>query len=124
RRSRARSARRRASTKRGGRVSFGTPPPQRVPWHGTCVGRARGGSTEMAARKEKKSSKGSRRSQPGRRKPAGQPAQQQARQPGRERAMRPRPQAEDPNHVGTGKLAGKVALVTGGDRDRQSGVEA
>jgi len=69
----------------------------------------------MAARKEKKSSKGSRRSQPGRRKPAGQPAQQQARQPGRERAMRPRPQAEDPNHVGTGKLAGKVALVTGGD---------
>lgn len=29
--------------------------------------------------------------------------------------MRPRPQSEDPNYRGSGKLFGKVALITGGD---------
>lgn len=29
--------------------------------------------------------------------------------------MRPRPRAQDPKHRGSGKLAGKVALITGGD---------
>jgi len=29
--------------------------------------------------------------------------------------MRPRPRAEDPKHIGTGKLANRIALVTGGD---------
>jgi NAD(P)-dependent dehydrogenase (short-subunit alcohol dehydrogenase family) len=29
--------------------------------------------------------------------------------------MRPRPRAEDPKHIGTGKLANRVALITGGD---------
>ena len=32
-----------------------------------------------------------------------------------EHAMRPRPKAEDPKHRGSGKLARKVALITGGD---------
>jgi NAD(P)-dependent dehydrogenase (short-subunit alcohol dehydrogenase family) len=45
----------------------------------------------------------------------GQPPQHQDRRPGIERAMTPRPHAEDPRHKGTGKLEGKVALVTGGD---------
>jgi NAD(P)-dependent dehydrogenase (short-subunit alcohol dehydrogenase family) len=44
-----------------------------------------------------------------------QPAQHQDRQPGLESEMTPKPQAEDPQHKGTGKLAGKVALITGGD---------
>ena len=45
----------------------------------------------------------------------GQPRQQQARRPGLESEMRPRPRAEDPKHKGTGKLKDKVALITGGD---------
>jgi NAD(P)-dependent dehydrogenase (short-subunit alcohol dehydrogenase family) len=45
----------------------------------------------------------------------GQPRQQQARRPGLESEMRPRPRIEDPKHKGTGKLKGKVALITGGD---------
>jgi NAD(P)-dependent dehydrogenase (short-subunit alcohol dehydrogenase family) len=43
------------------------------------------------------------------------PAQKQTTKPGREHEMTPRPKAEDPQHRGSGKLAGKVALITGGD---------
>ena len=43
------------------------------------------------------------------------PKQRQPQQPGRERKMKPRPQFEKPTHRGTGKLEGKVALITGGD---------
>ena len=45
----------------------------------------------------------------------GQPRQQQARRPGLESEMRPRPRSQDAKHKGTGKLKGKVAIVTGGD---------
>ncbi len=44
-----------------------------------------------------------------------QPAQQQHRRPGLESEMTPAPRSDDPQHRGTGKLAGKVAIVTGGD---------
>ncbi|MFN2508073.1 MAG: SDR family oxidoreductase [Chthoniobacterales bacterium] len=44
-----------------------------------------------------------------------QPKQEQPRQPGREYEMKPRPKAEDTQHRGSGKLEGKVALITGGD---------
>jgi NAD(P)-dependent dehydrogenase (short-subunit alcohol dehydrogenase family) len=44
-----------------------------------------------------------------------QPAQQQRQQPGREYKMKPRPRVEDVAHRGSGKLQGKVAIVTGGD---------
>jgi NAD(P)-dependent dehydrogenase (short-subunit alcohol dehydrogenase family) len=50
-----------------------------------------------------------------RNKPSGQPPQRQPRQPGREHKMTPRPQSKSSQHEGTGKLAGKVALITGGD---------
>lgn len=43
------------------------------------------------------------------------PPQHQTRQPGIESVMAPPPKAEDSVHHGTGKLNGKVALVTGGD---------
>ena len=43
------------------------------------------------------------------------PEQKQLRQPGLESLMVPRPIIENPNYIGTGKLAGKVALITGGD---------
>lgn len=43
------------------------------------------------------------------------PAQEQDRQPGIEAEMEPRPQAEDRAYRGSGKLEGKVALITGGD---------
>ena len=43
------------------------------------------------------------------------PPQKQDRQPGIEAEMTPRPKAEDPAHRGSGKLDGKVALITGGD---------
>jgi NAD(P)-dependent dehydrogenase (short-subunit alcohol dehydrogenase family) len=44
-----------------------------------------------------------------------QPPQHQDRQPGLEAEMIPRPQAEDREYRGSGKLQGKVALITGGD---------
>jgi NAD(P)-dependent dehydrogenase (short-subunit alcohol dehydrogenase family) len=44
-----------------------------------------------------------------------QPPQHQKQQPGREHKMKPRPEAEDEKHHGTGKLKGKVAIITGGD---------
>lgn len=43
------------------------------------------------------------------------PEQRQLRQPGVERCMVPRPIIENPNYHGSGKLEGKVALITGGD---------
>jgi NAD(P)-dependent dehydrogenase (short-subunit alcohol dehydrogenase family) len=50
----------------------------------------------------------------GQKKPL-RPRQKQKRQPGRETKMVPRPQAERPEYRGSGKLSGKVALITGGD---------
>lgn len=44
-----------------------------------------------------------------------QPPQQQARRPGLETDMTPRPRSDDPDHRGSGKLQGKVAVITGGD---------
>ncbi len=43
------------------------------------------------------------------------PAQKQSTKPGREHEMTLRPKAEDADHRGSGKLDGKVALITGGD---------
>ena len=43
------------------------------------------------------------------------PPQHQDRQPGIESDMAPKPQDEDRNYPGSGKLKGKVALITGGD---------
>jgi NAD(P)-dependent dehydrogenase (short-subunit alcohol dehydrogenase family) len=43
------------------------------------------------------------------------PAQHQEHQPGSEAAMTPRPHAEMKNYQGSGKLKGKVAVITGGD---------
>ncbi len=45
---------------------------------------------------------------------SGFPAQTQEKQPGRETVMRPRPDYE-PRFPGSGRLTGKVALITGGD---------
>ena len=43
------------------------------------------------------------------------PPQHQEQRPGIESEMEPRPRAQDPEHRGSGKLAGRVALITGGD---------
>ncbi len=43
------------------------------------------------------------------------PAQHQNEQPGMEYKLKPRPKAEDASYRGSGKLEGKVALITGGD---------
>ncbi len=43
------------------------------------------------------------------------PPQTQSRQPGRESEMNPRPEYENPEIKGSGRLEGKVALVSGGD---------
>jgi len=47
--------------------------------------------------------------------PINVPEQRQLRQPGVERLMVPRPIIENPEYRGSGKLTGKVALITGGD---------
>ncbi len=44
--------------------------------------------------------------------PAEQP---QASRPGHESEMQQKPKSDDPQHKGSGKLQGKVALITGGD---------
>src|SRR5436190_8795342 len=44
-----------------------------------------------------------------------QPPQHQQQRPGREHKMEPRPKVQDEKHRGTGKLEGKVAIITGGD---------
>lgn len=43
------------------------------------------------------------------------PEQRQNRQPGVEKLMTPRPIIENPDYIGSGKLRGKAALITGGD---------
>ena len=43
------------------------------------------------------------------------PPQEQPERPGHETKMTPRPVSEDPGYKGSGKLAGKAALITGGD---------
>ncbi len=43
------------------------------------------------------------------------PPQHQERKPGLESEMTPKPEYDDPNYQGSGKLQGKVALITGGD---------
>lgn len=43
------------------------------------------------------------------------PEQEQNRQPGIESKMNPKPEYTDKNYKGSGKLRGKVALITGGD---------
>lgn len=43
------------------------------------------------------------------------PEQEQEEQPGMEYLMRPLPIFDNPNYVGSGKLKGKVAIITGGD---------
>src|SRR4051794_27022139 len=48
-------------------------------------------------------------------KGAKQPKQQQSTRPGREKKMTPKPEAEVPHQIGTGKLKNKVAIITGGD---------
>lgn len=47
--------------------------------------------------------------------PLSVPEQRQLRQPGHENLMVPKPIVEDPNYTGSGKLNGKVAIITGGD---------
>lgn len=47
--------------------------------------------------------------------PLTQPEQRQLRQPGLESLMVPKPIIENPHYKGSGKLKGKVALITGGD---------
>ena len=48
-------------------------------------------------------------------KPKQQPPQHQNQQPGLESQMTPTPQSDDSQYRGSGKLQGKVALITGGD---------
>src|SRR5215210_8152469 len=43
------------------------------------------------------------------------PPQHQDQQPGIEAEMKPRPRPVDHKYRGSGKLSGKVALITGGD---------
>jgi NAD(P)-dependent dehydrogenase (short-subunit alcohol dehydrogenase family) len=48
-------------------------------------------------------------------RPIKQPPQHQDTQPGIESEMRPKPQAENIEYQGSNKLAGKVAVISGGD---------
>jgi NAD(P)-dependent dehydrogenase (short-subunit alcohol dehydrogenase family) len=43
------------------------------------------------------------------------PRQHQKQQPGKETLMTPRPKSDDGKYIGSGKLGGRVAVITGGD---------
>ncbi|MDD3693538.1 MAG: SDR family oxidoreductase [Oscillospiraceae bacterium] len=47
--------------------------------------------------------------------PSGFPPQQQNQQPGTQQQMNPRPITDNPDYKGSGKLEGRVAIITGGD---------
>jgi hypothetical protein len=49
------------------------------------------------------------------------PPQHQDRQPGVETAMQPRPRSDERQYVGSGKLKGQVAIITGGEWNWQGG---
>jgi NAD(P)-dependent dehydrogenase (short-subunit alcohol dehydrogenase family) len=70
-------------------------------------------SKALRGRAEERRSTGSPESRTKSRK-GGQPPQQQKRKPGREYKMEPQPESEHESR-GSGKLDGKVALITGGD---------
>jgi NAD(P)-dependent dehydrogenase (short-subunit alcohol dehydrogenase family) len=74
---------------------------------------------EAEARRRKSSQNGSRKSgavQAGaRRYPEPPLPKQHLRKPGMERELKPRPLYRAPEYQGSGKLKGKVALITGGD---------
>jgi hypothetical protein len=69
----------------------------------------------MAKVKEARRRSPSRRSKPVSRKPQPPFPEQSQRRPGIEAKMTPRPAYMAPGYRGFGKLAGKVALITGGD---------
>jgi NAD(P)-dependent dehydrogenase (short-subunit alcohol dehydrogenase family) len=48
-------------------------------------------------------------------RPEGQPPEQQDQRPGIQAEMKQQPWSENPTHIGSGKLKGKVAIITGGD---------
>ncbi len=48
-------------------------------------------------------------------RPADQPPEQQDKRPGHQSEMQQKPISEKEAHTGSGKLAGRVALITGGD---------
>ena len=64
----------------------------------------------MAKEKAKKAAP-----KPSPKRPEKLPPQKQERQPGIEAEMTPRPRAENKAQRGSGKLAGRVAIITGGD---------
>lgn len=47
--------------------------------------------------------------------PEGFPAQHQNAQPGSQKQMNPQPVTDDPGYKGSGKMTGRVAIITGGD---------
>lgn len=48
-------------------------------------------------------------------RPVGQPPEQLGNRPGKQAEMKLQPGTINPDHIGSGKLSGKVALITGGD---------
>jgi len=46
------------------------------------------------------------------------PRNKQSRQPGKEHVMEPKPEYIKPGYKASGKLQGKIALITGGDSGR------
>ncbi|MCJ0826843.1 SDR family oxidoreductase [Luteimonas sp. 50] len=78
---------------------------------------------QAQARRSNKPAKPAAKGKPGkravqagpRRQPQNPLPQQQLRKPGNEHELDPSPRFLAPNYAGSGKLAGKVALITGGD---------
>jgi NAD(P)-dependent dehydrogenase (short-subunit alcohol dehydrogenase family) len=71
-------------------------------------------SSRNTTRRRSSAARGGTRTSGSRRPKPPFPAQHQAK-PGLEKRVKPRPRYEAPEYVGSGKLAKKVALITGGD---------
>ncbi len=80
---------------------------------------AKAAKTSKAAKSAKQSKSGGNAKQalqpPGRKYPEPPLPKQHQQKPGIEAELEPRPQYEAPGYRGSGKLEGKVALITGGD---------
>jgi NAD(P)-dependent dehydrogenase (short-subunit alcohol dehydrogenase family) len=80
---------------------------------------AKAAKTTKAAKSAKQSKSGGNAKQalqpPGRKYPEPPLPKQHQQKPGIEAELEPRPQYEAPGYRGSGKLEGKVALITGGD---------
>ena len=108
---------RRAYSKRSGKVSFAGPHRGSVFNGGRPSSRGKASPSPNLLRYEDmgKAAEGKERNEQAGDRPKNPLPEQSQPHPGIEKRIEPRPQYEAPNYKGSEKLAGKAAIITGGD---------